>query len=246
MPESVVLLHGFGGTHRTWDGVLAALDRERYRPLALDLPGHGDQADMPRPLTFEGCVEYVLTHSPEHITLCGYSLGGRIALHVALAAPERLLGLVLVSASAGIEDAAQRAARRDSDDRLAAELAQGDLEGFIERWRSQPLFADEPPEVAALARADQRRNDPRALAEALRGLSAGRMESVWDRLCDLALPVAVLAGERDARYRALARRMAALLPAASLLTAPGGHALALENPAAVAGALHGLDTQSRR
>src|ERR1700728_4014819 len=102
MPESVVLLHGFGNTHRAWDGVIAALDRERYRPLALDLPGHGEAADAERRITFAGCVEHVLARSPERFALCGYSLGGRVALHVALAAPERVSRLVLVSTSAGI------------------------------------------------------------------------------------------------------------------------------------------------
>lgn len=246
MPESVVLLHGFGGTRRTWDGVVEQLDAERYRPLALDLPGHGAAADCERPITFDGCVQRVLDEAPERFVLCGYSLGGRIALHVALAAPRRVRRLVLVSTSAGIEDPAERAARCASDDRLADELQADTLQQFIDRWRGQPLFADEPPDVAARARADQLRNQPDALAAALRGLSAGRMRPLWDDLARLAMPVTVLAGQRDERYRALARRMAALLPAASLQTVPGGHALALENPQAVAAALQRADAEAGR
>ncbi|HXW59005.1 MAG TPA: alpha/beta fold hydrolase [Solirubrobacteraceae bacterium] len=246
MPESVVLLHGFGGTGRTWDGVVARLDRERYMPLALDLPGHGSERDCERPITFPRCVARVLERAPERFSLCGYSLGGRIALQLVLAAPQRVRTLVLVSTSAGIEDPLLRAARRHSDDRLAAELRTGDLEGFIARWRSQPLFAGEPPEVGALARTDHRRNDPSALADALSGLSVGRMEPAWDRLGELDLPVTLVVGERDERYRALARRMVALLPAAALRTVAGGHALVLENPAAVAGVLQGLDPEPRR
>ena len=96
MPETVVLLHGFGGTRRTWDGVAALLDAERYRPLALDLPGHGEAA-AERPLTFERCVSSVLAAAPERFVLCGYSMGGRIALHVALAAPGRVARLLLVA-----------------------------------------------------------------------------------------------------------------------------------------------------
>ncbi|MHB8242545.1 MAG: alpha/beta fold hydrolase, partial [Solirubrobacteraceae bacterium] len=59
VPETIVLLHGFGGTHRTWDSVTAALDRERNLPLALDLPGHGSAATH-LPITFERCVDLVL------------------------------------------------------------------------------------------------------------------------------------------------------------------------------------------
>ncbi len=234
MPESVVLLHGFSGTRRAWDGVIAALEHERYRPLALDLPGHGAAADAERPITFAGCVAHVLARSPERFTLCGYSLGGRVALHVALSAPERVARLVLVSCTAGIEDPAARDARRVADRLLADELERIPFEDFIERWRTQPLFAAEPPNVARLAREDQRRNRPDALAAVLRGIGMGEMQPLWDRLSQLRMPVSVLVGDRDRKYRALGRRMAELLPEAELVVVPGGHGLALENPAAVA------------
>jgi 2-succinyl-6-hydroxy-2,4-cyclohexadiene-1-carboxylate synthase len=237
VPESIVLLHGFSGTSRAWDGVLERLDRERYLPLAIDLPGHGEAADAPRPITFAGCVAHVLERAPARFALCGYSLGGRIALHVALAAPERVSRLVLVSTSAGIEDAGERAQRRAADRRLADELEKIPFEDFIERWRTQPLFAAEPPQARALAREDQRRNRPEALADALRGIGTGEMEPLWDRLHELSMPVTVLAGERDDKFVAIARRVAAALPGAKLIVLAGGHGLLLENPAAVASAL---------
>ncbi len=237
MLESVVLLHGFGGTHRAWDGVIAALDRERYRPLALDLPGHGDAADAERPITFAGCVAHVLARGPERFALCGYSLGGRLALHVALAAPERVTRLVLVSSSAGIEDPRERAARSESDSRLARELEGAPFEDFIGRWRSQPLFADDPPAVRALAREDQRRNRPDALAAVLRGIGTGEMASLWPQLGALELPVTIVVGARDAKFRALGERMAGMLADGALVVVSGGHNLALESPRAVARAL---------
>jgi 2-succinyl-6-hydroxy-2,4-cyclohexadiene-1-carboxylate synthase len=236
-PRELVLLHGFGGTRRAWDGVIAALDGERYRPVALDLPGHGEAAATQRPITFAGCVAHVLTRAPERFTLCGYSLGGRVALHVALAAPERVARLVLVSCTAGIEDAAERAERRAADELLARALDDGCYERFVERWRAQPLFAGEPPAVSALARADQRRNRPDALAAALRGIGTGQMRPLWGRLGELSMPVTVAAGERDAKFVAIARRMAALAPHAELAVLAGGHVLPLESPRALAGAI---------
>ncbi len=234
MPETLVLLHGFGGTHRAWKVVVGLLDHERYRPLALDLPGHGARADAPRPISFAGCVADVLAASPERFALCGYSLGGRVALHVALAAPERVTRLVLIGVNPGIEDQVERAARRGSDRGLADDLERTPYEEFIERWRTQPLFAADPPEVGALARADQRRNRPDALAAAMRGLGVGEMPPLWDRLPELAMPVTVLVGARDGKFLALGRRMVELLPAGELVVVPGGHGLPLENPAAVA------------
>jgi 2-succinyl-6-hydroxy-2,4-cyclohexadiene-1-carboxylate synthase len=237
MPESVVLLHGFGGTHRAWDGVIAALDRERYRPLALDLPGHGAATHSQRPITFDSCVTAVLDASPQRFALAGYSLGGRVALHVALAAPERVARLVLVASSPGIEDPAERAARRASDEALASDLERIPFEEFIECWRTQPLFAAEPPEVGTLARTDQRRNQPEALAAVMRGLGTGEMQPLWERLGELRMPVIVLVGERDQKFRALGERMAALLPDARMVVVAGGHGLPLENPVAVADVL---------
>jgi 2-succinyl-6-hydroxy-2,4-cyclohexadiene-1-carboxylate synthase len=237
VPESVVLLHGFSGTGRAWDGVALQLQREGYRPLAPDLPGHGSASGFEPPITFARCAGHVLTGAPERFTLCGYSLGGRVALHVALAEPERVSRLVLVSSTAGIEDATERAERRRADRRLARELETAPFEQFIERWRTQPLFAGDPPEVDRLAREDQRRNDPLALATALRALGTGEMAPLWERLPELTMPVRVVVGERDAKFRELGERMVALLPDSELTVIAGGHNLPLENPLALAASL---------
>jgi 2-succinyl-6-hydroxy-2,4-cyclohexadiene-1-carboxylate synthase len=241
VPESVVLLHGFSGTHRAWDQVVALLDPERYRPLALDLPGHGAATDSERPISFASCVRAVLDASPERFALAGYSMGGRIAMHVALAAPERVERLVLVACNPGIEDPAERTARRAADEALASDLERIPFEDFIERWRTQPLFAADPPDVAALARADQRRNRPDALAAVLRGLGAGEMQPQWDRLGELRMPVTVLVGDRDTKFLAIGRRMVEVLPEGELTVAAGGHGLPLENPAAVVRAIDDAD-----
>lgn len=238
--ENLVLLHGFSGTRRAWDGVIARLDRECYRPLALDLPGHGSAAVAAlggEPLTFASCVTAVLDASPERFVLCGYSLGGRVAMHVALAAPERLARLVLVSSGPGIEDDRERAARRAADRALADQLERLPFDRFIDGWRAQPLFAADPHDVQERARADQRRNDPRALAAVLRGIGAGEMAPLWDRLGDLTMPVSVVVGRRDRRYRAVAGRMIASLRSGRLVVLEGGHALTLENPGGIVRAL---------
>lgn len=238
--QNLVLLHGFSGTRHAWDGVIARLDRERYRPLALDLPGHGDAPETDAPITFDACVAAVLDASPARFVLCGYSMGGRIALHVALAAPERVARLVLISSTPGIEDGGERAARRAADRRLADELERIPFEQFIAQWRAQPLFADDPPEVVERARADQRRNDPRRLAAAMRGLGTGEMRPLWARLGELAMPVTVLAGARDAKFRRIGELAVEHLPAGELVVVEGGHGLPLENPEGVASALESI------
>ncbi|HXD54431.1 MAG TPA: alpha/beta fold hydrolase [Solirubrobacteraceae bacterium] len=237
MTETLVLLHGFGGTRRAWDGVIARLPPERYRALALDLPGHGERSADPWPISFEDCVRAVLEAAPERFALCGYSLGGRVALHVALAAPERVERLVLVASDPGIEDPAERAARLAADERVAQRLEGEPFEDWIESWRTQPLFAADPPEVGELARADQRRNEPLALAAAMRGLSVGAMAPLWERLGELEMPARFVAGDRDEKFRAIGERFARECPVGELLVVAGGHGLPLENPDAVAASL---------
>lgn len=237
MTESVVLLHGFGGTHRAWDGVVEHLSAERYSPLALDFPGHGDQVDAPRPITFDGCVESVLGRSPERFVLAGYSMGGRIALRVALTVPQRISRLILISATAGIEDETERARRSSSDRLLADQIEKGSIADFVERWRANPMFADDPPEVDALARADQSRNRPDGIAAALRGVGTGEMDSLWGMLGALTMPVSLLAGARDSKFVAVGERMATLLPHARLSVVSGGHCLLYETPRDVAEAI---------
>ena len=237
MAETVVLLHGFGGTRHGWDLVSDRLDRERYRPLALDLRGHGD-ARARRPITFAHCVADVAAAAPARFVLCGYSLGGRIALHVALAHPERVSRLVLVASTAGIEDPALRAERRAADERFAAQTERDSIAAFAERWMRRPLFAGTPPAAAQHWRNDLLRNDPAALAAALRGLGVGAMAPLWERLADLAMPATIVAGERDERYAAIGRRLQAALPDARLVVVPGaGHGLPREAPQAVAAAI---------
>ena len=237
MLATVVLLHGFAGTGRAWEPVIARLERERYTALAPDLRGHGSARDA-RPVTFAAVVADVLASAPERFTLCGYSMGGRIAMHVALAAPQRIERLVLVATTAGIEDDAERAARRADDERLAAFTERATIESFADRWAAQPLFAGTPPAAARIWRDDMLRNEPRALAAVLRGLGTGSMAPLWERLGELTMPAAVLAGERDAKFVALGERLAAALPRGELVMVPGaGHGLPREAPEAVFAAI---------
>jgi 2-succinyl-6-hydroxy-2,4-cyclohexadiene-1-carboxylate synthase len=227
--EHVVALHGFAGTGRVWNTVDPAY-------LAPDLPGHGT-AGAVRPISFGGCVEHVLAAAPERFVLAGYSLGGRIALHVALAAPERVARLVLVATTAGIEDEDSREERRRADEALAEAMETGDIEEFAARWMALPLFAGDPPEARERWREEILRNTPAGLAASLRGVGTGAMTPLWGRLGELAMPATVVVGERDAKFTALGARLADGL-AGNLVVVPGaGHGLPREAPEAVAAAI---------
>jgi 2-succinyl-6-hydroxy-2,4-cyclohexadiene-1-carboxylate synthase len=235
MPETIMLLHGFGGTGRTWEAVAGRLDRARYTPAAPDLRGHG-RRHRHRPVTFDGCVRDVLARAPARpFVLAGYSMGARIALHAALAAPARVGRLVLVSATAGIADPAERTARAEADLALAERMEAMTADAWAEHWLSRPIFAGTPPELLPAWREDLGRTPPADAAAALRGVGTGAMAPLWDRLTELPMPVRVVAGERDARYVRLGEELVAALPRGELVVVPGaGHGLPREAPEALA------------
>jgi 2-succinyl-6-hydroxy-2,4-cyclohexadiene-1-carboxylate synthase len=239
MSGSVVLLHGFTQTGASWERV-AALLPERYRPLAPDIRGHGASSDV-EPVTLEGVVQDIGAAAPGPFLLAGYSMGGRLALHAALALGDRAQQLMLIGASPGIADAGERAQRRGADQRLADEVERMSIEAFASRWAQTPVLAGQSPEVAAAAHADRLRNTPAGLARALRGLGTGALPSLWDRLGELRMPVTLVVGERDPKFRGIASAMAERLRFASVVVVPGaGHAVHLEDPAAVAAAIADL------
>jgi 2-succinyl-6-hydroxy-2,4-cyclohexadiene-1-carboxylate synthase len=238
MAPNLVLLHGFTHTGRSWDRVVAALG-ERYRALAPDIRGHGD-ASARRPVTPGAVLADLEALEAPRFTLAGYSMGGRIALHAALAMPDRVERLLLIGASPGLADASERAARRKADERLADELEQLPISELARRWAATPVLAGQPPQVLAAAHADRLRSTPAGLAAALRGLGTGALDPVWDRLGELAMPVTLLVGERDEKFTAIGERMAASMPRARLERAAGaGHAVHLEAPELVAAAIAG-------
>ena len=165
----------------------------------------------------------------------GYSMGGRIVLHAALAEQERWPALVLVGVSAGVDDPG---ARRAQDEELAAWIERSPIKNVVERWEAQPVFATQSAAVVEAQREGRLSHDPAGLARLLREYGQGAMPAVWDRLPELQLPVLLLAGALDGKYVEACERMASLLPHATPRTVDGtGHAPQLENPDAVAAAL---------
>ncbi len=240
---TVLFLHGFTGSAAGWAPVLEALP-EGLRTVCVDLLGHG-LSDAPhdpgRYALTEAALDIAelaerLALAPLH--LVGYSLGGRLALHVALARPDILTSLVLVSASPGIADAADRAQRKASDAEWARFILTRGVPAFVARWESLPLFATErelSPAERAAVRAERLSQRPHGLANSLLGAGAGAQEYLLERLGGVRVPTLVVAGARDVKYVALAERLGAALPRARVEIVPGaGHAVHRERPAALA------------
>ena len=232
----MVAVHGFTQSSEVW-APLAGWLGNRHRVLALDAPGHGAasgvRADLwsGAALMAATCAQGAPAGADGPAAWIGYSMGGRYALHVALAAPHMVSSLVLVSATAGFDTVAERAARREADEVVARRIERDGVAAFVRWWLARPLFATLPPEAAAL---DARLgNTVAGLASSLRLAGTGTQEPLWERLAAIDVPVLVTAGALDTAYTERAERLAGAIGAnATLAVVDGaGHACHLERPA---------------
>ncbi|HTV12682.1 MAG TPA: alpha/beta fold hydrolase [Acidimicrobiales bacterium] len=238
----LVLLHGFTQTNSSWSPLLGAI--EHAAPgvgiLVPDAPGHGGSATVEADLweTARMLSQLVQDRCDGAASWAGYSMGGRTALHVALAFPRQVERLVLISGTAGIDDPQEREARRRADNERAEAIEREGVDHFLTDWLSQPLFATLEPKRSDLQ--DRRQNTAAGLASSLRKAGAGAQGTLWPRLHELggrSLPTLVIAGALDERYSAIARRLVAGIgQSAELYLVEGaGHACHLEKPEEVGG-----------
>jgi 2-succinyl-6-hydroxy-2,4-cyclohexadiene-1-carboxylate synthase len=213
-----VFVHGFTQTPSSWApiGTRAVLQAATVAPRD-DFVSTALELDVEVPATY-----------------VGYSQGGRLCLQLALDRPEVVHKLVLVSASPGIADPDERAARREADEQLALEIERDGVDAFLERWLAQPLFATLPRERAGI---DERRagNTVEDLTHQLRVLGQGVQPSNWERLRELRMPVLLVVGGLDTKYVDIAQRMAERIDDVRVEVIPdAGHACHLEQPERVA------------
>lgn len=222
----LVLLHGFTQTRRSWDAI-APRFAAHHEVVTVDAPGHGGSGAVVADLWQSARLVGDRAGEADYV---GYSMGGRVALHLALARPDLVRRLVLVGATAGIDDEADRAARRAADEALAASIERDGVDAFLERWLANPLFATLPRDAAAVE--TRRQNTAPGLASSLRHAGTGTQESLWERLPTLTMPVLLVVGGLDEKFGALAERMGAAWGGrAEIASIEGaGHACHLEQP----------------
>lgn len=233
----VILLHGFMGSGRSFQHIIPDLKRF-CNPIVIDLLGHGNTEGAElhyRFSTKEQVADLIKLISEQlHLPafLYGYSMGGRLALQLALQRQDLFSGLMLESSTFGIEGETERQARQALDAKRSDDLL-GNFEGFLENWKAMPLFESPATSKQLLDQVDeiQRHQNPLWLANCLQGFGTGTMPCVRGRLTELILPVQLITGEKDAKFIHLNQQMKKELQNAQFQTVKNaGHRVHLDQP----------------
>lgn len=181
-------------------------------------------------------------------TLVGYSLGARLALGLLLAKPTWFRRCILIGVNPGLPDSAERASRLAEDQARARQLLTHGLEPFLQDWERLPLFASQT-QVPASALSDQalqrREHHATGLAYSLVRTGLGRMPDYWPGLGQIHVPVGLVVGALDGKFRAVAQQMQRAMPSSELTVVTNvGHNVPLEAPQELAALLDLLPVES--
>jgi len=237
--ETIVFLHGFTGSSKTWEPVIKHLPTS-IRCIAVDLLGHGKTESPQQSERYQMREQIIDLHTllnSLHIsdfTLVGYSMGGRIALAYALTYPDHVKRLVLESASPGIQSVDEQQTRIKADESLANKIAHEGLDAFIDFWQDIPLFQSQQnlPEIKRQAiRQERLQQSALGLVNSLKGMGIGRQPSYWSHLSKLNMPVIFITGEFDRKFHMIAKQMTKSIASSQHIEVLGvGHAIHVENP----------------
>jgi 2-succinyl-6-hydroxy-2,4-cyclohexadiene-1-carboxylate synthase len=241
---AIVLLHGFMGNSGSWDDIIAQLN-DKYFCVTLDLPGHGRTlAIFDSHYSFEKCAEIIVGLSNElklnQFNLVGYSMGGRLALYLAMNFPKKISKLVLESSSPGLRMDKERKERRQSDESLAVELETKPLREFVDKWYGQPLFESLKEDKIKFESLLNKRlkNDTLGLAKSLKFMGTGVPESLWEKLSKLTVPTLLIVGELDRKFQDIAGQMSHMSQKIKIESVTdAGHNVHFEKPRQYAGLL---------
>lgn len=235
-PDRLIFLHGFTQTHHHWHRAARSIEcRLPARPAMrfVDLPGHGLATDDTTGIDEAASALPGLAGPGTYV---GYSMGGRVALAAAALGHASVERLVVIGATPGIPDDAERARRVADDEARACRIEEIGVDAFLDEWLAAPLFSTLPPDSADLEH--RRCNTAAGLARSLRAFGTGRQRPLWGDLPDIDIPVLVIAGGLDSKFAQIGHEMADALPQATFITVDdAGHAAHSERPDEVADAV---------
>ncbi len=231
----LILLHGFMGCKEDWTDIIDGLKISR-RCIAIDLPGHGDTKVNAEDSLFTientagGIIELTDNLGIDTFDLLGYSMGGRLALYIAVHYPERVTKLILESSSPGLKTHKEQENRRINDLLLGDKIMSMEMSDFISQWYDMPLFKSiKQNDGYEGLRFRRMLNDKTGLVKSLKYMGTGFQPSLWAEWEALGIETLLIAGEYDKKYTTIANKMCKLNPNARLeIIADTGHNLHFE------------------
>ncbi|MEX2363030.1 MAG: 2-succinyl-6-hydroxy-2,4-cyclohexadiene-1-carboxylate synthase [Balneolaceae bacterium] len=233
----LVLLHGFLGSGENFRHLIPSL-KKFCNPITIDLLGHGstDGAELHYRFSAKEQVADITKLISEQLHLplflYGYSMGGRLALQLALHRADLFQGLILESSTFGIEDETERQARQSFDAQKSDQIM-GNFEGFLKEWKSMPLLeSDKAPEKLLNQLYEVQGNqNPLWMANSLLGFGTGIMPCLRNRLSELKIPVQLIAGETDSKFLHINQQMQKEIEDSAFhIVKDSGHRVHLDQP----------------
>jgi pimeloyl-ACP methyl ester carboxylesterase len=227
---AVLLLHGLTATRRYVVMGSRSLERSHHRVISYDARGHGESEGGQERYSYDllsGDLEAIMNaRGVERAVLAGASMGAHTLLHFALAHPERVSGLIVITPA--FDGTVGSVARWD---RLAVGLRSGGIDGFVAAYDLEAVDAKLRPTVETVIRQRMARHrDLGAVARALHDVPRSVPFSALADLATIAVPSAVIASNDAAdpeHPQRLGESYAAIIPGARLvLDAPGASPVA--------------------
>ncbi|PGS56421.1 2-succinyl-6-hydroxy-2,4-cyclohexadiene-1-carboxylate synthase [Bacillus sp. AFS041924] len=235
--QTILLLHGFTGSTKTWENLINKLE-QNFHVIAIDLLGHG-KTDSPiheerykMELAAKDLYDFLIKRQIDSVHLLGYSMGGRLALYFALAYPAKIRSLILESCTAGLQSEQERYARIEQDNHLSSKILNEGIEAFVNYWENIPLFSTQkklPSESQVKIKQGRLNQSPIGLSNSLKGMGTGIQPSLWDHLNQIKNPTLLVCGEYDEKFCLIMGKMNEKLKNSEIIKIPdAGHAIHVE------------------
>jgi 2-succinyl-6-hydroxy-2,4-cyclohexadiene-1-carboxylate synthase len=225
------------GSSSDWQNISENLSSDYYC-MAIDLPGHGkseiDNTENSYSIkrTAKYIIDFLQNNNTASCDFIGYSMGGRLAIYLAIKYPNYFNKIIIESAQPGILDLIERRNRKKLDHELSRKLEIMGLSEFLEFWYNQPIFATLKNHKSFANLVNSRiKNDPRKLSKSLVEMGTGAQPSLWKDLIKITSPCLLIAGEFDLKYQKIFSKMHKEIYSSNFVIIKNcGHNTHFENP----------------
>lgn len=234
--KHLYFIHGFLGVPSDWNFIESTLDYLKISCIDLSDPYSPEEGFE----AFAKKLNRIVDPSKENY-LIGYSLGGRLALHVLSEDSSLWKGSMIVSANPGLEDDQGKSQRIVMDASWALRFLVQDWKSLMEKWDAQPVFSSSK-KVERFEENYQRES----LCDMITHWSLGRQENLRDSISNLSMPLYWVVGEKDDKFVKLSSQLTFKNGQSKVITMKGaGHRAPWDNQAEFIKILttHLLDTK---